>query len=388
MKTKMEYKRLGDIATYINGYAFKPEQWGVSGLPIIRIQNLTSSDSQMNYFDGEIDEKYIVNQGDVLIAWSASLGVYEWQREEALLNQHIFKVVFDKIEVDKTYFKFMVSQALNLATKYLHGSTMKHITKRYFDEIEIPFPVFSVQNKIGEILEKASNLQKKRQSQITALDELTQSLFLEMFGDPRAKDLSWKIGTIKDLTESTQYGSSQKASESEGKYPILRMNNIDYIGNWDFTSLKFIDLSEGELEKYTVRKGDILFNRTNSKELVGKTAVFNEEETYAYAGYLIRLRVNERANPEFVSSYLNSKYGKSILLNKAKSIVGMANINAQELKTIPIYLPPKELQDEFGHKKRAILEKKKVLLNAHIEMENLYNSLLQKAFKGELFKEQ
>lgn len=272
--------------------------------------------------------------------------------------------------------------------KFITGTTRGKLTKSALEMIQIPLPSYTKQIEIVSLLQKVKDIIQKRESQITALDELTQSLFLEMFGDPRANDLNWEIGTINDLTESTQYGSSQKASESEGKYPILRMNNIDYSGNWDFTSLKFIDLSEGELEKYTVRPGDILFNRTNSKELVGKTAVFNEEETYAYAGYLIRLRVNERANPEFVSNYLNSKYGKSILLNKAKSIVGMANINAQELKTIPIYLPPKELQDEFGHKKRAILEKKKILLNAHKEMENLYNSLLQKAFKGELFQEQ
>ncbi|WP_431808546.1 restriction endonuclease subunit S [Lysinibacillus sphaericus] len=383
----MEFKRLGDLATYINGYAFKPEQWGKTGLPIIRIQNLNNVDAELNYFDGEIDQKYVINHGDVLIAWSASLGVYEWQREKALLNQHIFKVVFNKLTVDKTYFKFMVSYALNLATKYLHGSTMKHITKKYFDEIKIPYPDISIQERLGKALEQVMNLQKKRQSQITALDELTQSLFLEMFGDPKVNNFNWDIGEIKDLTSNTQYGSSKKASEEIGKYPILRMNNITYNGGWDLKQLKYIDLDEKEIERYTVKRGDILFNRTNSKELVGKTAVFRETDVYSYAGYLIRLRVNNKANPEFISAYLNSKYGKSILLNKAKSIVGMANINAKELQSIPVYLPPKELQDTFAEYYHEILKQQERLEIALGEMKTLYSSLLQKAFKGELFQE-
>ena len=102
----VEMKRLGDIATYINGYAFKPEQWSTKGLPIIRIQNLNNDKVEYNYFNDKIDEKYIVEKGDVLISWSASIGVYEWNKNNAVLNQHIFKVVFDKETIDKRYFKY------------------------------------------------------------------------------------------------------------------------------------------------------------------------------------------------------------------------------------------------------------------------------------------
>lgn len=101
-------ERLGDIATYINGYAFKPSDWSDTGLPIIRIQDLTGNSYQANRYNGEYAPKYEVNDGDVLISWSASLGVYVWHGEKALLNQHIFKVVFDKTEISKTFFVHQV----------------------------------------------------------------------------------------------------------------------------------------------------------------------------------------------------------------------------------------------------------------------------------------
>jgi restriction endonuclease S subunit len=153
----------------------------------------------------------------------------------------------------------------------------------------------------------------------------------------------WTILPISNLTETSQYGTSAKAG-SEGSYPILRMGNITRDGHLDLSDLKYIDLMPSELGKYTTRSGDILFNRTNSAELVGKTAVVREEEPYAFAGYLVRLRTNSLADPHYVSAYLNSPNGKRKLRSMAKSIVGMANINARELSSIRIPVPPLDEQ--------------------------------------------
>jgi type I restriction enzyme S subunit len=97
---------LGDTATFHNGYPFKPTEWSSFGREIIRIQNLTKGSSQTNYFEGKLANKYSVTKGDILISWSGSLGVYEWEKEDAWLNQHLFKVVFDKEAVDKSFFKY------------------------------------------------------------------------------------------------------------------------------------------------------------------------------------------------------------------------------------------------------------------------------------------
>ena len=162
------------------------------------------------------------------------------------------------------------------------------------------------------------------------------------------------------------------------------MNNITYEGEMDFESLKYIDLTEKEESKFLAQKGDVLFNRTNSKELVGKTGLFNSEAKMAIAGYLVRARVNERANPYFLWGYMNSKHGKAVLRHMCKSIVGMANINAQEFQNIKIVIPPLEKQKSFANRVSEIERQKKIVRANRDKSDLLFNSLLQKAFKGEL----
>ena len=145
--------KLGDIATYVNGFAFKPSDWSDEGLPIIRIQDLTGNSYQANRYNGTYHPKYEVNDGDVLISWSASLGVYVWNGEKAVLNQHIFKVVFDKAEVDKSFFVHQVQNILENAASEAHGATMKHLTKPVFGALPFYLPSMGKQKEIASILD-------------------------------------------------------------------------------------------------------------------------------------------------------------------------------------------------------------------------------------------
>jgi type I restriction enzyme, S subunit len=148
--------------------------------------------------------------------------------------------------------------------------------------------------------------------------------------------------------------------------------------------LKYISISEKEKDKYLLKRNDLVFNRTNSKELVGKTAVYDRDDEMIIAGYLIRVRLNSRGNPFYVSGFLNSPFGKSILQNMCKSIIGMANINAQELQNIQLPIPPISLQNEYEKRLKAIKNNKAMTQKAAIQSESLFQSLLQKAFNGEL----
>ena len=224
----------------------------------------------------------------------------------------------------------------------------------------------------------------KRKQQLEEMDELVKSLFYDMFGDPVTNPMGWEKGIIRDLAVKTQYGTSKKAHETDGEFPVLRMNNITYKGTWDFNSLKYVDFDDVEKSKYLVYKGELLFNRTNSRELVGKTAVYKNNEPMAYAGYLVKLIANEKANPDYISAYLNSMHGKTVLLNMAKSIVGMANINAEELKKIKILIPPIDLQNEFAERVIAIEAEKERMQKSLRELEDNFEGLMQSAFKGEL----
>lgn len=372
--------RLGDVATYINGYAFKPSDWSDTGLPIIRIQDLTGNSYQANRYNGEYSSKYEVNNGDVLISWSASLGVYVWHGEKALLNQHIFKVVFNKEEISKTFFVYQVENILEKAASEAHGATMKHLTKPVFDALPFYLPSIEEQRRIAATLDKVTDLISKRRQQLDKLDELVKARFVEMFGDPATNPKGWDKGTIRDVVTEVKYGTSKPAVEG-GTYKYLRMGNITYDGHLDLTDLKYIDVPESELDKCTVKKGDVLFNRTNSKELVGKTCVYNLDETMVIAGYIIRVRVNNRVLPEYLSAVLNSSYGKKTLAEMCKAIVGQANINAQELQNIQIVIPPLELQYEFL---KVIQKIEKINLPISRSLEKLQT--LKKALMQEYFK--
>ncbi|GAB2922132.1 restriction endonuclease subunit S [Rheinheimera gaetbuli] len=250
--------------------------------------------------------------------------------------------------------------------------------------IEIPLPPLAEQKRIAAILDKADAIRRKRQQAIQLADDFLRAVFLEMFGDPVTNPKGFPVGTIRELVETANYGSSAKASEEIADYPMLRMGNITYEGALDMTDLKYINLSESDKPKYLVSKSDLLFNRTNSKELVGKTAVYDLDEPAAFAGYLIRVRTNAAGNTYYLSAYLNSTHGKATLQNMCKSIVGMANINAQEMQNIPIMLPPVGLQDKFRDIVVSAKEKVKVHEFALRELVTLFDSLSQKAFAGKL----
>ena len=149
------YEKLGDIATYINGAAFKPSDWGTEGLPIVRIQNLSGTGEAYNYYNGNYKPEVEITDGDILISWSATLGVYLWDKGKALLNQHIFKVLFNKKPIDKYFFIYAVQQKLESMKDKTHGSTMTHIVKKDFDNTKIAYPSPTDQSKFANIVKQA-----------------------------------------------------------------------------------------------------------------------------------------------------------------------------------------------------------------------------------------
>lgn len=205
--------KLGDVATYINGYAFKPEDRGEEGLQIIRIQDLTGNSYDLGFYNGKYPKKIEINDGDVLISWSASLGVYVWNGGKALLNQHIFKVKFDKVDIDKSYFVYAVRYKLNDMGKKTHGATMKHIVKRDFDATEIPYPPLKKQIEIAINLDKVLMVIKERKRELKLLDELIKARFVELFGDPRSNPFGFEKKRLKDTCKVITGNTPSRAIE-------------------------------------------------------------------------------------------------------------------------------------------------------------------------------
>ena len=178
MKIKSKKIPLKEVATFLNGYAFKPSDWSKEGLPIIRIQNLTGTNKEFNYYNGDYNEKYIIEDGDILISWSASLGIFLWKNMRGILNQHIFKVIFDKnIEIDKTYFLHCMKYLIKKIEKNIHGSTMKHITRPEFEKINFPIYEIDIQRKFSKNLIFITKIIENNKKLLDELVELCKSLF-------------------------------------------------------------------------------------------------------------------------------------------------------------------------------------------------------------------
>ena len=152
LPTGWDYACLGDVAKYLNGRAFKSSEWEQTGKPIIRIQNLNNPRAKFNYSNDDFEERYSVKNGDLLFAWSASLGAYIWRGSEAWLNQHIFKVL-PKKHITKEFLYYLINNFLNELYSKTHGSGMVHITKKNFEATQIGLPPLPEQHRIVEKIE-------------------------------------------------------------------------------------------------------------------------------------------------------------------------------------------------------------------------------------------
>lgn len=324
----------------------------------------------------------VVPANSIMVGTRVGVGKVAINDVEMSTSQDIISLLnIDENRWDKTYLcKFLQGKSAYLNSQ-ARGATIKGIKIDVLAGLSLEEIPVTEQKKIAEIIDKVNRIIVARRQELQMLNEFIKARFVEMFGSYPANEKHWVAGTIRDLVTEVRYGSSRKAAEgTTGKYPYLRMNNITYGGELDLTDTKTIDIPDEELDKCSVRKGDLLFNRTNSKELVGKTCVYNRDELMVLAGFVVRVRLNDKALPEFVSAFLNIDFSKQMLLNMCKAAIGQANINAQELQNIGIYIPPIELQKEFISFKAQVDKSKAAVQKSLDETQMLFDSLMQKYF--------
>lgn len=324
--------------------------------------------------------KKIVEQGTLLISVRAPIGALNFASEKSCIGRGLAGITA-RSDIELKYIYYCLKAKRGELNRKGTGSTFKAISKNVLGGIEIEYISLDAQKKCSAILDKLNEVIRKKKKQIEYADELIKSRFIEMFGVYPANPMGWEIGTIRDIVTEVRYGSSRPAVDG-GKYPYLRMNNITYGGELDLSDTKRIDIPDNELEKCTVRRGDVLFNRTNSKELVGKTCVYDRDELMVLAGFVIRIRVKDRILPEFLSAFLNTDFSKKMLFGMCKTAIGQANINAQELQNIGLYLPPVELQRRFVQFKKETDKSKLTIQKSLDELETLNKALMQKYFGG------
>lgn len=371
---------LNDVAEYINGRAFKPSEWETEGVPIVRIQNLNDYNAPFNYSTKSYEDIFKIKNGDLLFAWAASLGAYIWRGEIAWLNQHIFKVI---PKIDKDFLFYSLSFKVKELYSKSHGSGMVHITKGAFLESLIPLPPLAEQGRIVAKIEElfagidagVENL-KAVKNQIA---RYRQSVLKSAFDNQTKKEM------LKNFIIEINYGTSEKTNDDASGIPVLRMGDIQN-GKLRFNKLKY--LKKITDKKLLLQKGDLLFNRTNSAELVGKSAVFNSDFVCSFASYLIKVRFSEKLNSDYVCFYINSPYGKAWAKTQLTQQVGQANINSQKLQALQIPVPTLAEQERIVAEIESRFERADALETAVDralnDAEKLKQAVLKKAFSGEL----
>jgi type I restriction enzyme, S subunit len=385
---------LGAIADYVNGYPFKPEQWGSDGLPIIRIQNLNSPDTPFNYFSGTIDSRYQVVSGDLLISWSASLDAYVWNRGSAVLNQHIFKVVERTDLVRRDYLYFAVKFAMAEIRSQVHGATMRHITKPEFEAVEIALPPLHEQRRIAvaltEQMAAMARVRAAAEAQLEAAKSLSQSCFNSVFAAAGAENWTYEpLGTVSDVLGGIQ--KSPDRAPKDFHCPYLTVRNVQR-GHLDLHQVERFEVSPAELERLRLIQGDILVVEGNgSMDHIGRNAMFDGEiSDCIHQNHVIRVRPHLSViYPPFLSRYLNSTGGIAQMREKAMTTSGLYTLSVGKVGALTVPVPPIEEQKRIA----GVLADQATTI-AHVQasvrdqldaINRLPNIFLQRAFSGELF---
>lgn len=376
--------KLGDVAEYINGRAFKPKDWKTSGTPIIRIQNLNSEEAAFNYFDGEIEERYIIEDGDLLISWSASLDAFIWKRGTAILNQHIFKAIENKEVIRRDYLFYAVKEAMEEIRSQVHGATMKHITRPEFLAITIPLPPLEEQKRIAARLdEQMRNIEQARlaaEESLSAAWELPSAYLQEVLGSDVSN--TWtktQLGEVLTLRKEVIH----PYDNPKGPAVFVGLEHIE-----SNTGIR-IGSVEVEMSKLTGRKpkyyqGDIVYGYL--RPYLNKVWVAEFDGLCSVDQYVYSVDEN-KADTDFIAWFMRSPiYLKRAPVNGAPG--QLPRIRTEEVASVEINLPPlkeqKKIASQISKKLGTTNELISKLESQLAEIESLPSAVLGQAFAGQL----
>lgn len=394
--------KLSDVCEQIRGVSYSgddaiavPE----SGyLAVLRANNITdeglSLDDLTYVPEARISAKQLVIAGDVVIAASSGSLSVVGKAAPAMKNLNMGFGAFCKVlrpnsKIDHAYFAhfFKTKSYRQKVSSLAAGANINNLRNEHLDDLPFPLPPREEQRRIAAILDQAETLRTQRRTALALLDSLTQSLFLDMFGDPVANPKGWSMSTIGDLAEvqgGLQVTSARKNLPSE--VPYLRVANV-YRGVLDLSEIKTIRATPAEIQRTTLVKNDLLVveGHGNPNE-IGRAALWNGDiEQCVHQNHLIRARFDfKKVEPVFASEYVNSPGGRQHLLRAGKSTSGLNTISVSNVRETPIALPHLPLQQTFATRIASIEVLKATHRRALAALDALFASLQQRAFAGQL----
>jgi type I restriction enzyme, S subunit len=398
----MKLVNLNSVCKILNGYAFKSEEYQRSGAPLIRISNfndgLVEFDENSIYVDSKfLDSKseFIVRKGDILIALSgATTGKYGLYLHDfpSLLNQRIGLLKSTQSsQLESKYFYYYLNILKNEILNKAGGAAQPNISTKAIGELQIPLPPLEQQKKIAAILDAADEYRQKTKSLIAKYDELTQSLFLDMFGDPVKNEKGWEVKTIEQIVKDSKSsikrgpfgGALKKEIFVEDGYLVYEqfhaLNNDFSMARYFIDERKFI-----ELKGFEVKPKDIIISC--SGVYLGKLAIVPDNARKGIINQaLLKITLNEEKmkNNFFVFLFSHKNFREKYFdANRGAGIPNFPPMS--EFKKFPFISPPINIQNQFAERVQAIEEQKAQAQASLEKAEDLFNSLLQRAFKGEL----
>lgn len=360
---------------------------------------IIGDDGTVSYDDRPSRANLAVEEGDVLFAkMKDSIKVIRATQD--LSEDYIFSTGFVRVtttdSVNSDFLKqILLSNRFNQSKDSLAiGSTQPAINLSDLSALSVPVPPIDEQRKIASILYTVDQAIQKTEEFIEQTHQIKAGVVQDVFhGKHEHFDeyvstsvgkvpSNWEVASIGDVVHTAQYGISESLSE-EGEYPIFRMNNIKN-GYMIDEPMKYIDLDDDELEKYRVEEGDILFNRTNSLELVGKTGIYNLDGDHVFASYLVRLQTNERSDSYYLNYYMNSAEAQNRMMDFATKGVSQANINANSIQQVKLPLPPLDEQKQIAERIRSLDRQIETNQEYKYQLNRLKNGLMHDLLSGEI----
>lgn len=384
---KIKTKKLKEVCEISKGKKVKiSETKTKNSIPYLLIDTLRGDPPK--YFTE--DEKYTeAKEDDILMVFDGANSGLSGTGLKGAVGSTIGRLRFDKSVISKyiSYFLFSNFQFLN---KDMKGSAIPHVKPQKLLNLEIRLPEKEEQNLIVQAMETQFSRLDESINSLNAVKKKLEVYRKAVLKKAFEKEEGWKEKKIKEISNAVEYGTSKRA-DVKGKIPVIRMGNLQK-GKICFDKLKFYNSLE-DIEHLILKKGDLLFNRTNSYELVGKTSIFNGSDfkKVTFASYLIRIVVNdEQVIPKYLNHFLNSPSAELMKNNLKSQQVGQANINGTKLKNIVVPLPSTKEQRKIVsdiESKFSIIDKVEQTINQSlIKSEQLRKSILKKAFEGELIK--
>jgi type I restriction enzyme S subunit len=330
----------------------------------------------------------IFPKGTLLFAIYGSMGKMAFAGTELSTNQAILGIqLLAGDRIDLKYLFHYLSQRLVEMKDAGRGVTQKNLSATYLRELKVPLPRIDEQRRIAAILDTADGIRRKRERAVAVANEFLKSTFLHMFGDVELNPLGWKTLRMGELLEvdpqnglyrpSQDYGSGTSILRIDGFYDGYLVKN---------RPLKRLRLDSGTIAKYRLQNGDIVVNRVNSREYLGKSALIERlKDDTVFESNIMRFRVYEKQlNPRFLVDQLQTPFVRRQIARAAKDAVNQSSINQKDVRGLEIRVPPVELQETYARIVSNKVRADERLSEALKTAEELSWSLSQRAFRSEL----